>query len=209
MKEMTSKQREVYDFICDKIMHQGFPPTVREIGENFSISVKGAYDHLKAIERKGYIRCSSSKSRAIEVMGWKDVPPMAQIPTDAAGMVTVPLLGWTTAGLPALAEQNVEEEYLLPKSLIGDQPLFALRVKGDSMINAGILDGDLALIRSQKEAYNGEIVVAMIDNEATIKRFYRDTDGVRLEPENPRYEPIISRGVEVLGKVVWVFRKIS
>ena len=209
MKEMTKKQREVYDFICTKIMNQGFPPTVREIGENFSISVKGAYDHLKAIERKGYIRCSSSKSRAIEIMNWGDVPPMAQIPTLGSEMVSVPLVGQSAAGSPVLAEQNVEEEYLLPKSLIGDQPLFALRVKGDSMVDAGILDGDLALIRSQHDAHNGEIVVAMIDSETTIKRFYREKESVRLQPENPQYEPIISREAEVIGKVVWVFRKIS
>jgi repressor LexA len=134
---------------------------------------------------------------------------MAQIPTDAAGMVTVPLLGWTTAGLPALAEQNVEEEYLLPKSLIGDQPLFALRVKGDSMVNAGILDGDLALIRSQKRGLQRRNRGGHDRQRSDHQTVLKGCDGVRLEPENPEYAPIISRGVEVLGKVVWVFRKIS
>jgi len=209
MKGMTRKQREVYDFICNTIVAQGFPPTVREIGENFSISVKGAYDHLKAIERKGYIRCSSSKSRAIEIMNLEDVPAMAQIPSLGSEMLSVPLVGQSAAGAPILVEQNVEEEYLLPKSLIGDQPLFALRVKGDSMIAAGILEGDLALIRTQHDARNGEIVVAMLENETTIKRFFKERDSVRLQPENPQYDSIVSCGVQVIGKVVWVFRKIS
>jgi repressor LexA len=203
MKEMTGKQRDVYDFICHAIHLNGYPPTVREIGENFAISVKGAYDHLKAIERKGFIKCSSSKSRAIEVMNQFD-----RYSNDSSDMMRVPLLGQTQAGMPMLAEQNTEEEYYLPKSLLGDTELFALRVKGDSMVGAGIHDGDLALIRIQKHAENGEIVVALLDNEATIKRFYRDKNSIRLEPENDAYQPIISSSVDILGKVVWVFRRI-
>ena len=203
MKEMTGKQREVYDFICQAISGNGYPPTVREIGENFSISVKGAYDHLKAIERKGFIKCSSSKSRAIEVMKQMDSFQMNE-----HDMMRVPLLGQTQAGMPILAEQNTEEEYYLPKSLLGDTELFALRVKGDSMKNAGIHNGDLALIRMQNYAENGEIVVALLDNEATIKRFYRDATVIRLEPENDAYKPIICSSVEILGRVVWVFRRI-
>lgn len=201
MKEMTKKQQEVYKFICGRIKQQGYPPTVREIGTNFDISVKGAYDHLKAIERKGFIRCSSSKSRAIEILD--------RIPMISRDMVRVPLLGTTTAGLPMLAEQNIEEEYYLPQSLLGEEDLFALRVKGDSMIDAGINDGDLALIRMQSWAENGSIVVVLIEDEATIKQFFQEQDHIRLQPANDAYQPIITGQAEILGKVVWVFRKIN
>jgi len=202
MKQMTKKQQEVYEFIVARIERQGFPPTVREIGENFEISVKGAYDHLKAIERKGFIKCSSSKSRAIEIM---DRIPMAN---DA--MLRVPLMGSTSAGLPILAEQNVEEEFYLPKALIGEQSeVFALRVRGDSMIGAGIHNGDLALVRMQSHADDGDIVVALIENEATIKRFFRRSGGIMLQPENPEYSPMRFAGVDIVGKVVWVFRRIQ
>lgn len=213
MKEMTNKQRDVYEFICQRIRSQGFPPTVREIGRNFEISVKGAYDHLKAIEKKGYIRCTSSKSRAIEVLERMPQPSEAELEQIAVsarpGMVRIPLMGNVAAGVPILAEQNIEEEFFFPKALFGEQELFALRVRGDSMINAGIHDGDLALVRLQNHAGNGEIVVAMLDDEATIKRFYRERNAVRLEPENPDYDPIYSSEVQVIGRVVWVFRRIG
>lgn len=213
MKEMTNKQRDVYEFICQRIRSQGFPPTVREIGKNFQISVKGAYDHLKAIEKKGYIRCTSSKSRAIEVLERMPMPSEMKVEdlglSSRPGMVRIPLMGFVAAGMPILAEQNIEEEFYFPKALFGEQELFALRVRGDSMINAGIHDGDLALVRMQNQAGNGEIVVAMLENEATIKRFFRERNRIRLEPENPEYEPIYSSEVQVVGRVVWVFRKIG
>ena len=202
MKQMTKKQQDVYEFIVTRIDRQGFPPTVREIGENFEISVKGAYDHLKAIERKGFIKCSSSKSRAIEIMD--------RIPLANDQMLRVQLMGSTSAGVPILAEQNVEEEFYLPKSLLGEQSeVFALRVRGDSMIGAGIHDGDLALVRMQAHANDGDIVVAMIEDEATIKRFFRQQNRFRLQPENPEYQPLVVSGIEILGKVVWVFRRIQ
>lgn len=202
MKQMTKKQQEVYEFIVTRIERQGFPPTVREIGENFDISVKGAYDHLKAIERKGFIKCSSSKSRAIEIMD--------RVPLANETMLKVLLLGSTAAGLPVLAEQNIEEEFYLPKALIGEQSeVFALRVQGDSMSGAGIYNGDLALVRMQSYADDGDIVVALIENEATIKRYFRQAGGVVLQPENPEYSPQKFSGVDILGKVVWVFRRIQ
>jgi repressor LexA len=202
MKQMTKKQQDVYEFIVARIDQQGFPPTVREIGENFEISVKGAYDHLKAIERKGFIKCSSSKSRAIEIMD--------RIPMIPENMMRVPLMGSTSAGLPILAEQNIEEEFYLPKALLGEQSeVFALRVRGDSMMGAGIYNGDLALVRMQSHANDGDIIVALIENEATIKRFFKKTGGVLLQPENPEYSPMQLPGIDIVGKVVWVFRRIQ
>jgi repressor LexA len=203
MKQMTKKQQEVYEFVLARIENQGFPPTVREIGESFSISVKGAYDHLKAIERKGFIKCSSSKSRAIEIMD--------RIPAASERMLRVPLMGFAPAssGLPALAEQNIEEEFYLPKAFLGESSdVFALRVRGDSMTGAGIFSGDLALVRMQNHASNGDIVAALIENEATIKRFFRRANGVVLQPENPKYKESSFPMVDILGKVVWVFRRI-
>jgi len=202
MKEMTRKQREVYEFVLARIENQGFPPTVREIGESFSISVKGAYDHLKAIERKGFIKCSSSKSRAIEIMD--------RLPTTSEHMLRVPLMGSTSAGMPILAEQNIEEEFYLPRAFVGESSdVFALRVRGDSMTGAGIFNGDLALVRMQAHARDGDIVVALIEDEATIKRFFRRKGGVVLRPENPAYTELSLSRVDIIGKVVWVFRRIQ
>jgi len=201
MKELTKRQMEIFDFIRTNIELHGYPPTVREIGTRFSISVKGAYDHIKAVEKKGYIRCTSSKSRAIEIVG------RGKLKND--GMVTVPVLGMTTAGFPMLAEQHWEDVYHLPKALIGDDELFALRVRGNSMIGAGISDGDLALIKKQETAENGDVIVALMGEEATIKRFFKKHDRVVLSPENKDYADIVTKDVKVLGKVAWVFRKIS
>lgn len=201
MKQMTRKQQEVYEFVLARIEVQGFPPTVREIGESFSISVKGAYDHLKAIERKGFIKCSSSKSRAIEIMD--------RLPPAGERMLRVPLMGTSRAGLPLLAEQNIEEEFYLPRAFLGESSdVFALRVRGDSMTGAGIMNGDLVLVRMQTHAGDGDIVVALIDSETTIKRFFRRASGVVLKPENPAYKEISLSTVDILGKVVWVFRRI-
>ncbi|MDR2734718.1 MAG: transcriptional repressor LexA [Spirochaetota bacterium] len=205
MKQMTRKQQEVYEFVLARIESQGFPPTVREIGESFSISVKGAYDHLKAIERKGFIKCSSSKSRAIEIMD--------RLPADirqGERMLRVPLMGSSSAGMPLLAEQNIEEEFYLPRAFLGESSdVFALRVRGDSMTGAGIMNGDLVLVRMQTHASDGDIVVALIDSETTIKRFFRRQRGVVLKPENPAYKEMPLSAVDILGKVVWVFRRIQ
>jgi len=205
MKQMTRKQQEVYEFVLARIESQGFPPTVREIGESFSISVKGAYDHLKAIERKGFIKCSSSKSRAIEIMD--------RLPATSERMLRVPLMGsppvFSSAGLPALAEQNIEEEFYLPKAFLGESGnVFALRASGDSMMGAGIFSGDLALARMQTHASDGDIVVALIENEAVIKRYFRRANGVVLQSENSKYKDLSLPMVDILGKVVWVFRRI-
>jgi len=201
MKEMTERQHKVYDFIKGYIIKNGYPPTVREIAGGFKISIKGAYDHLKSIERKGFLKTTSSRSRAIELH--------EPIIRSGGSSINVPLVGNVAAGMPILAEQNIEESYTMPTSLFGTDDLFALRVRGDSMKDVGIFDGDLALIKPHVEATNGEIVVAMLDDEATIKTFYKENGKIRLQPENPDYKPIITDTVKIIGKPVWILRHVG
>ena len=201
MKGLTDRQQLVYDYIKSYLKEHGFPPTIREIADNFDVSVKGAYDHVKAIERKGFISTSNNRSRAIELHE-AVYPNMEE-------MITVPLVGQVAAGAPILAEQNIEDTLQLPSNVFGSNDMYALRVKGDSMIKAGIYNGDLALIKHASSARNGEIVVALIDDEATIKRFFKEKNNIRLQPENDDYEPIIVRDVTIIGKVVWVIRNLK
>jgi repressor LexA len=198
MKSLTEKQEVIFHFIQEKIREFGFPPTVREIGERFNITVKGAYDHLKAIEKKGYIRCAQNKSRAIEILVKDEV---------GINAVNIPLLGSIAAGSPVLAEENIEDYLSFPESVFGKGVFFALRVKGDSMIDAGIHDGDIAIIRKQKTVNNGEVVAALIDDEATLKIFKKEKNRIKLLPANPAYEPLILNEVDVLGKLTAVFRR--
>jgi repressor LexA len=198
MKSLTEKQEVIFHFIQEKIREFGFPPTVREIGERFNITVKGAYDHLKAIEKKGYIRCAQNKSRAIEILVKDEV---------GINAVNIPLLGSIAAGSPVLAEENIEDYLSFPESVFGKGVFFALRVKGDSMIDAGIHDGDIAIIRKQKTVNNGEVIAALIDDEATLKIFKKEKNKVKLLPANPAYEPLILNEVDVLGKLTAVFRR--
>ncbi len=199
-KKLTTKQDNILNFIKDNIRETGFPPTVREIGDEFSITVKGAYDHVKAIEKKGYIRTEKNKSRAIIVLDQSDIAK-----TDA---VNIPLLGRIAAGAPLFAEENIEEYLSFPKSMFGKGDYFALDVKGDSMIEGGILDGDIAIIRKQETANNGDIVAALVeDEEATLKRFKHTGKNIQLIPENPAYQPIITTNVKILGILSGVFRK--
>jgi repressor LexA len=200
MKNLTQKQEQIFLFIKDTIHDSGFPPTVREIGEKFSITVKGAYDHLKAIEKKGYIRCTQNKSRAIEVLLDKNTKP----PSD---VLKIPLLGRIAAGSPILAQENIEDYIKLPKSMLPGGDLFALHVKGDSMIEKGIADGDIAIIKKQNTANNGDIVAALIDDEATLKIFKTIDRKVHLIPANPSYKPIVPENVTVLGKLVSLIRQ--
>ena len=197
-KKLTEKQDIIFQFIKDTIRESGFPPTVREIGEKFGITVKGAYDHVKAIEKKGYIKTEQNKSRAIVVVDQEEL-----VPLDG---VNIPLLGQIAAGLPILAEENVEEYLSFPKSMIGQGEHFALQVRGDSMINSGIFDGDIAIIRKQQTAQNGEIVAALLEDEATLKTFKMKGNKVHLIPENEAYEPIVTDEVDILGRLEAVFR---
>lgn len=197
-KKLTEKQDAIFVFIKENIRDSGFPPTVREIGDRFGITVKGAYDHIKAIEKKGFIKTEQNKSRAILVLKPDDI-----IPTDA---INVPVVGRIAAGTPVLANENIEEYLSFPKSMVGSGEHFGLHVHGDSMIDEGIFDGDIAIIRKQNTASQGEIIAAMIDEEATLKTFKLKDDKVHLIPANEAYNTIIADDVVILGKLSAVFR---
>jgi repressor LexA len=200
MKELTERQDEVLNFIINVMKEKGFPPTIREIADQFSITAKGAYDHLKAVEKKGYIKTSKNQSRAIEIL-----KPSAneEIPVTAS---SIPLIGRVAAGLPILAQENIEDHITVPNDLVNKGTLYALRVVGDSMVNAGIMDGDIAIIQKKETAKNGEIIVAMVEEEATLKAYYKETDHIRLEARNKAYKPIRSKKVQVLGKLIGIHR---
>lgn len=200
MKALTDKQLHIFNFIKETIQSSGYPPTVREIGDRFGITVKGAYDHLKAIEKKGYIRCTTNKSRAIEILSEK-------ISKSSSDVQSIPLVGRIAAGAPILAQENIEDYIKLPKSMVPSGELFALQVKGDSMIEKGINDGDIAIIKKQNSAHSGDIVAALIDDEATLKTLKITDKKIHLVPANSRYKPIIVDDVVILGKLVSLLRK--
>jgi len=201
---LTDRQRQILDFIKQSILKRGFPPSIREIGEHFGIYPRAAFDHVKALERKGFVKRSAAKSRGIKVRDFmeRDVQPEAR---------QVPLLGRVAAGGPILAVENIESIMSIPKGWAPGEEIFFLRVKGDSMAPF-ILEGDLVLVRSQASADNGEIVVAMLEDEATVKRFYRENRHVVLEPENPTWKTLRIKegapGVRIIGKVIGVYRRL-
>jgi repressor LexA len=200
MKGLTAKQRRVLEVIRQWLKTRGQPPTVREIGLEIGVASSCTVQrHLDALERKGFIKRDRYKYRSIELA---DTP--YPIFTRA---VNVPILGSIAAGAPILAQEHIEDTFALPANVVGDDQMFMLRVRGDSMINAGIYDGDLVAIRQQPNANNGDIVAALLEDEATVKRFYREGDHVRLQAENPNYDPIIARDVKVLGRVVLSIRQ--
>ena len=200
MKTLTKKQEHIFNFIKEAILSSGFPPTVREIGEKFGITVKGAYDHLKAIEKKGYIRCTQNKSRAIEIL----IDKNTKTPSD---ILNIPLLGRIAAGAPILAQENVEDFIKLPKAMLPGGELFALHVRGDSMVEKGITDGDIAIIKKQNTANNGDIVAALIGDEATLKIFKAVDRKIHLVPANPSFKTMVLDNVTVLGKLVSLIRQ--
>ena len=201
-KVISRRQEQILAYIKSETEAQGYPPSVREIGRAVGLkSTSTVHGHLSQLERKGYIRRDSSKPRAIEVL-----PAAGVLPRSAA--VAVPLVGRVTAGLPVLAVENIEDYFPLPKHFGEQGTLFMLRVAGDSMIEAGILDGDYVIVRQQENAENGEIVVALIDDEATIKRFFKEKDRIRLQPENRFMDPIIVEDASIVGKVIGVVRRI-
>lgn len=198
---LTSRQRDVLDYIKTCVRTRGYPPSVREIGQAVGLSsTSTVHGHLANLEEKGFIRRDATKPRTIEVIDHL---------ASAAAAVFVPVVGRVTAGRPILAVENIEDQFPLPATLVGDDTVFLLSVRGDSMIEAGILDGDLLVVKQQTSADNGDIVVALLGEEATVKRFYREKDHVRLQPENRAMDPILTRDVEVLGKVIGLYRKIS
>ena len=200
-KPLTKKQDRIFEFVRKHVQDTGYPPTVREIGTNFRISEKGAHDHLNAIEKKGYIRRIPKKPRAIEILEF--VPK--KLPQTA---IEVPIVGRVAAGEPILASENVEGTLPVPREVVKEDTCFALRINGESMIEAGIFEGDLVIVRSQNYADTGDIVVALLDEEATVKRFFRDGTQIRLQPENAVMSPIIVDDAQILGKVVGLFRKM-
>ncbi len=199
MKPLTNRQEEVLDFIRMFISGNKYPPTIREISEHFTISVKGAYDHVKALEKKERLRCDTNRSRAIEVLG-------DPVRSEEQSVTDIPLLGTVAAGRPLLAEENHDGFVPVPKAILGNKRYFAVHVSGDSMIGAGIMDGDTAIIAHQPVAENGEIVVAMVDEAVTLKRFYKERNRVQLKSENPAYPPIYTREARILGTLAHIVR---
>lgn len=199
--KLTPRQREILDYIRKEIRERGYPPSVREIGEAIGLSSSSTvHGHLARLEEKGFLRRDPDKPRAIEITGERQLRQQR--------LVTIPLVGRVTAGQPVLAVENVEETYALPYDLVRGDSVFMLRVEGESMIDAGIHDGDLVMVRSQDSAANGEIVVALLDDEATVKRFFNEGDRIRLQPENTSMTPIYARDVKVLGRVIGLFRRM-
>jgi len=209
--ELTARQREIWSFLLDYSDRHGYPPTVREIGEAVGLaSPSTVHAHLANLERAGLLRRDPTKPRALELVGRTAAGRGKPSVAEPAELPKLPLLGQIAAGGPLLAEQNVEDEIAVPETLHGD---FLLRVKGDSMIEAGILEGDVVVVQRAQDARNGEIVVALAGDdetadEATVKRFFRENGRVRLQPENSALEPIYADYVQILGKVVGVFREL-
>jgi repressor LexA len=203
---LTERQRKILDYIRRTVAHRGYPPSVREIGDAVGLhSPSSVHAQLSGLAEKGFLAKDPSRPRAIRVKG--GAGPKAA--PDMAGVREIPVLGQIAAGAPLLAEQNIEETLAVPEQLTSRGTLFALRVRGDSMINAGILDGDTVIVREQPDASDGEIVAALVDEEeATVKRLSRKGGRVRLLPENDAYEPIEAESVRVLGKVVSVMRRL-
>ena len=198
--KISAKQQEILDYIKSQILERGFPPAVRDICEAVHLkSTSSVHSHLETLEKNGYIRRDPTKPRAIEILD--DSFQMLRRET-----ANVPIVGRVAAGEPLLAEQNIEDYFPIPTEFLPNNQTFLLKVRGESMINAGILDGDYVLVEQRQTASNGEMVVALIEDGATVKTFYKEEGVIRLQPENDTMDPIILRDVMILGKVIGVFR---
>ncbi len=213
---LSKRQTAIYDYICSYTKERGYPPSVREIGAAVGLaSPSTVHMHLKVLQERGLIKRDSKKPRTIEVVsGSADDATQQQglvSPTQdsSSNQMHLPLVGRVAAGSPILAEQNVEETLTLPTSIVGDDSSFILRVRGDSMVNKGIFDGDFIVVKEQDSANNGDVVVALIDDSATVKTFYREKDRIRLQPANDTMEPIYAKNPTILGKVTALVRSIS
>lgn len=202
-KGLTRRQKEILTFIQRYGDAHGYPPSVREIGQALGLtSSSTVHSHLSALEKKGYLRRDPSKPRALEILkDERDVPSKKVVP--------LPIVGHITAGLPILAQQNIEDYFPLPQEFVRSEECFILRVHGDSMIDAGIFDGDMLVVRRQPTAQDRDIVVARIEDEATVKRFFREDGRIRLQPENTRMEPIYARDVAIEGVALAVIRRLN
>jgi repressor LexA len=198
---LTKRQQEIFDFIKRYSARHGYPPTVRDIGKAIGLtSSSTVHAHLANLEKLGLLRRDPTKPRAMEIL---EKAKRAMLPSG------LPLVGRVAAGSPLLAEENIEEHLDVPSVAGGDEGDYVLRVAGDSMKNAGILEGDYVVVHQQDTARDGDIIVALMGEEATVKRFFKETDHVRLQPENETLEPILTRDVQVLGRVVGVFRRVT
>lgn len=199
--KISAKQQEILEYIKNEILNKGYPPAVRDICEAVHLkSTSSVHAHLETLEKNGYIRRDPTKPRAIEIVD--DTFNLTR-----REVVNVPVIGTVAAGQPLLAVQNVENYFPVPMEYLPNNPTFLLKVKGESMINAGIFDGDEVLVEKRSDAKNGDIVVALIDDSATVKTFYREKDYIRLQPENDSMDPIIVKeNLEILGQVIGVFR---
>jgi repressor LexA len=206
-KDLTARQREIFDYIKDMILDRGRPPSIREVGERFGIrSTNGVRAVLEALERKGYIRRDRYTSRGIELLKEADDT------VASSRLREIHWVGRVAAGTPVWAEQNIEGSFYIDKDFVSGEEVFSLKVQGDSMIEAGIFDGDFVLVKRQQSANKGEVVVAQIGDEATVKRFYPERKRVRLEAANPSYGPIVvdknTPGFAIAGKVIGLLRKM-
>ena len=201
--KISPKQQEILEYIKSQILERGFPPAVRDICEAVHLkSTSSVHSHLETLEKNGYIRRDPTKPRAIEILD-------ESFNFTRREMVNVPMVGRVAAGEPLLAEQNVENYFPIPMEFMPNNQTFMLRVKGDSMINIGIFDGDLVLVEQRQTARNGEVIVALVEDGATMKRFFKEEGVFRLQPENDALDPIIVKEVQILGKVIGVFRFLS
>lgn len=198
--KITAKQQEILDYIKDEILKKGYPPTVREICETVHLkSTSSVHSHLETLEKNGYIRRDPTKPRAIEICD----DSFQMVRTE---MVSIPVVGQVAAGQPILAQENIEDYFPVPADVVPRGESFILKVKGDSMINAGIFSGDRIFVNCCNTASNGDMVVALVDDSATVKTFYREDGHIRLQPENDTMDPIILDDCQILGKVFGVFR---
>ncbi|WP_096435312.1 transcriptional repressor LexA [Alteribacter populi] len=208
MTKLSKRQQDILEYIKEEVKKKGYPPSVREIGEAVGLaSSSTVHGHLSRLEKKGLIRRDPTKPRAIEVIELEEQAEKMRVSESPS--VYVPIIGKVTAGSPITAIENIEEYVPLPSRMVQDDQSFILEIQGDSMIEAGIFDGDMVVVRQQQSADNGDIVVAMTeDDEATVKRFFKERDHIRLQPENSSLEPILLKNVSILGKVVGVFRTV-
>ena len=200
MDTLTPKQEEIYNIIKDSILKKGYPPSVREIGELVGLkSTSSVHAQLNTLEKKGYIRMYPSKTRTIEISDDEYYLTRREV-------VNLPMVGTVAAGIPLLADENISDYFPIPTEFLPNTDIFMLKVKGESMINAGIYDSDQIIVAKQNTAKNGDIIVALIEDSATVKRFFKENNYYRLQPENDFMEPILVKEVSIIGKVIGLFR---
>ncbi|MCL2189494.1 MAG: transcriptional repressor LexA [Defluviitaleaceae bacterium] len=200
-KNLSTKQQMILDFLKTEIRQNGYPPTVREICDAVKLSsTSTVHAHLETLERKGYIRRSPTKNRSTEILE-------EDFYQSARELVNVPIVGQVAAGVPILAEENIEDTFPIPIDYVKNDTCYMLHVKGDSMVDEGILDGDLVLVRQQQDATNGDIVIALLDDDATVKTFSRQGEYIHLLPANKDFKPIVTKECSILGKVIGLYRR--